>query len=215
MSHYFITSTGTEIGKTLVTAGLAHQYGYKAFKPIISGVTASTMEGSDTHILAEAQGLPLTLETWNTLSPLRYKAPLAPSMAAELEHKPLCYEKLLDLCQHWLNEHSSCLIEGVGGSFVPLVGDKLVADWIKDLNLSCYLVVGSYLGTISHTLATIEAQISRGIKTEKIFMSESAGDRQPDLQRTALEIEKLTNCSVTVIPRIRSNNPWKELPPLQ
>lgn len=214
MTQYFITSTGTEIGKTLITAGLAHQYGFKAFKPLISGVTDTTMAGSDTEILAHAQKMPATLESWNSLSPLRFKAALAPSMAAKLEGKTLNYDHLLDLCKGWLQSHPNCLIEGVGGSFVPLVDDKLVINWIKDLNLPSMMVIGSYLGTISHTLATLEASLNRGITTTRIFVSESAGDDHPDFRDTCAEIARLTKLPVVAVPRLSGDHPWQNLPPL-
>ena len=161
MAHYFITSTGTDIGKTLVTACLAWQSRAKgspftAIKPVLSGVedNNSLIEG-DTGCLARAQGLPLTAETWDQLTPMRYKAPLAPNMAAKLEGRTLDYEALVKFCRTNMEKYDDLLIEGVGGSFVPLTDKYLVADWIEALNIKSILVVCSYLGTISHTVATV------------------------------------------------------------
>lgn len=212
--QYFMTSTGTEIGKTLVTAGLVAQYGYKAFKPLISGVTDQTMAGSDTDILARAQGMQPCLQTWDHLSPMRFKAPLAPSMAAQKEGRSLDYNQLIQLCRGWLSLHDQCLIEGVGGSFVPLVDDILVIDWIKDLNIPCLLVVGSYLGTISHTIATIEAMQNRGVVTERLYVSESAGDDHPDFHDSCAELKRVSDLPVIPIPRIHRADPWRFCPPL-
>lgn len=102
----------------------------------------------------------------------------------------------------------------MGGSFVPLTGDRLVADWIKDLGLESLLVVGSYLGTISHTIATLEAMRARGLVIRAIVISESAGDN-PDLIKTANEIRQLTGLEVSTIPRLPIiPEPWTVAPDL-
>ncbi|NVJ97681.1 MAG: dethiobiotin synthase [Alphaproteobacteria bacterium] len=222
MSGLFITSTGTEIGKTLITATLCHQARKKglqilALKPVISGVTDQTMDGSDTAVIAEALGMPATAETWNTLSPFRFKAPLAPTMAAAKEGRTLSYGAILDHCRRALATDQFTLIEGVGGSFVPLTEGKLVADWIADLGLGSILVTGSYLGTLSHTIATLEAMTARGLKTRAIILSESAPGTlyaNPDLLATAEELTELTGLRVLTVPRITGQNPWQNAPDL-
>lgn len=222
MPNLFITSTGTEIGKTLVTAALCHQLSAQgetvtALKPIISGVDQNTMAESDTGVVAKALGLPLTEEVINQISPFRYKAPLAPTMAAEKEGKTLDYDAVIACCQQAMKTEGFTLIEGVGGSFVPLTDDKLVADWIKDLGLKSLLVAGSYLGTMSHILATLEAMQARGLEVIGIVISESPeGDifSNPDLKKTAREIEKLTKLPVATIPRISDEDAWREVPSL-
>ncbi|WP_417459720.1 dethiobiotin synthase [Kordiimonas sp.] len=219
MKGLFITSTGTEIGKTLVTATLCHQLKsagkpVAAIKPIISGVTDNTMDGSDTALIAASLGLPMTSNVVERISPFRYKAPLAPTMAAVLEGRALDYEDLIRTCRIAMAENQFTLVEGVGGSFVPLTGDRLVADWIKDLGLESLLVVGSYLGTISHTIATLEAMRARGLVIRAIVISESAGDN-PDLIKTANEIRQLTGLEVSTIPRLPIiPEPWTVAPDL-
>jgi dethiobiotin synthetase len=219
MSGFFITSSGTEIGKTLVTAALCYQLRQAgkpvaALKPIISGVGDDAMEGTDTAIIADGLGLELTPDVVNRISPFRYKAPLAPVMAAELEGRTLDYGALIKVCRDSLEAHPFSLIEGVGGSFVPLVGKTLVTDWISDLGLPSLMVVGSYLGTISHTVATFEAMRARGLETRGIVVSESAGEGHPDLERTALEIASLTGVRTITVPRIQANKPWRHVPNL-
>lgn len=219
MKGLFITATGTEIGKTFVTASLCHQLraagkNVAALKPIISGVTDDTMAGSDTALIAASLGMPLTSDIVERISPFRYRAPLAPTMAAALEGRTLDYEDLIRTCRIAMAENHFTLIEGVGGSFVPLEGNRLVADWIKDLGLESLLVVGSYLGTISHTIATLEAMHARGLPVRGIVISESPGDN-PDLAKTGEEIARLTGLEVATIPRQPSQNePWTTTPDL-
>ena len=218
MAHYFITSTGTDIGKTLVTACLAWQSRaqsapYMAIKPVLSGVEDdnSMIEG-DTGCLAKAQGLPLTAETWDRLTPMRYKAPLAPNMAAKLEGRALDFDALVDFCRTAMAKHDDLLIEGVGGSFVPLTDKYLVADWVKALNIKSILVVGSYLGTISHTIATVEAMKMRGLAIHSIIISESEGDC-PDLNETKENIEALTGIESKILPRLAGDVDLWEIAP--
>ncbi|SDE57849.1 dethiobiotin synthase [Kordiimonas lacus] len=222
MAGLFITATGTEIGKTLVTAALCHQAReadrpLQALKPIISGLDVDTMADSDTAVIAQALGLPINDTTFDQISPFRFKAPLAPTMAAKAEGRTLDYDAVIQVCRGALESDNFTLIEGVGGSFVPLADGRLVVDWITDLGLESILVAGSYLGTISHTISTLEAMQARGLKVRAIVVSESAPGTlyaNPDLAETANEIERLTGLPVATIPRIQAAHPWRHVPPL-
>ncbi|MCJ9428339.1 dethiobiotin synthase [Kordiimonas marina] len=218
MKGLFITATGTEIGKTLVTAALTHQlrqagHVVGAIKPIISGITEGEMEGTDTAIIASAMGQGLDEATLDTISPFRYKAPLAPSMAASLEGKVLDYNLLIETCRKVIDHPVFTLVEGVGGAFVPLTDDKLVADWIGDLDLSAIIVAGSYLGTLSHIISTLEAMQARGLDVRGIVVSESTGDT-PDFDDTLAEIRHWTKLPVIGIPRLHGAEPWQQAPDL-
>ncbi|TNE67205.1 MAG: dethiobiotin synthase [Alphaproteobacteria bacterium] len=218
MSGLFITATGTEIGKTLVTAALTYQlrqsgHVVTALKPIISGVSDQEMDGTDTAILACALGQGLDEATLDAISPFRYKAPLAPSMAASLEGRVLDYDLLIEKCREAMDHPVFTLIEGVGGAFVPLTGDKLVADWIQDVDLPAIVVAGSYLGTLSHITATLEAMKARGLEVRGVVVSESAGDA-PDFEATLAEVRRWTDLPVVGIPRIRGAEPWQQVPDL-
>ncbi|WP_308911315.1 dethiobiotin synthase [Pseudokordiimonas caeni] len=219
MTAFFITSTGTEIGKTLVTAALCHQLRaagekVRALKPIISGITDDDWAASDSGIIADALGLPFHISTLDALSPFRYKAPLAPSMAAALEGRTLDYGDLLKVCRAFLALDGTRLIEGVGGAFVPLTGRTLVADWIADLQLPSLMVTGSYLGTLSHSIATLEAMATRGLPVKAIVMSESAGGGHPDLYESAEALSKLVRLPVMALPRLKGDKPWAQAPDL-
>lgn len=222
MSGLFITSTGTEIGKTLVTAALcwqlrAHNKPVAALKPVISGIEQDAMAGTDTAIIADGLGLPLTADTVDQISPFRFKAPLAPAMAAKLEGRTLDYDAVIRCCRDALAANPYTLVEGVGGSFVPMTDDKLVADWMSDMGLPSVLVTGSYLGTISHTIATIDAMRTRGLETKAIVMSESPAlpnSTHPNLQETGDQVSRWTGLPVTIIPRLEGETPWRQAPSL-
>ncbi len=108
------------------------------------------------------------------ISPWRFRAPLSPDMAASREHRTIELEDVVKFCRDAGNgAENVLLIEGVGGVMVPLNGQHTVLDWIEATNLSSILVVGSYLGTLSHTLTAVEALCSRGITVAAIVISES------------------------------------------
>jgi dethiobiotin synthetase len=179
MKNYFITATGTDIGKTFISCALAyaaHQQSIacRVYKPILSGFDAGSAASSDTGHLLEAMGEPLTQNNIEALSPWRYSAPLSPNMAAEKEGKPLPYDAMLAWCGAKLNQVSLTLIEGVGGVMVPLNNTLTVRDWMGALNIPVILVTGNYLGSISHTLTAVEVLRAAGIRTHTVVISESA-----------------------------------------
>lgn len=215
----FITSTGTEIGKTFVTASLCRQLKaagkpVAALKPIISGIENDNMDGTDTAFIADGLDLPLTPEVVDAISPYRYKAPLAPSMAAKLEGRTLDYGALINTCQTALANNAFTLVEGVGGSFVPLTDEKQVAHWMADLALPSIVVAGSYLGTLSHITATLEAMAARGVGVSALVISETAGDGHPDFEETIHQAERWADVPVIGVRRIAGDRPWRNAPDL-
>lgn len=218
MKGLFVTSSGTGIGKTLVTASLMYQMRVHyqqamALKPVISGMEDG-IEASDTAVLAAAMGRGLSPATIDTISPYRYQASLSPAMAAQLEGKTLDYAALIATCREALAAFPFTLIEGVGGSFVPLTDDKLVADWIADLGLASVLVVGSYLGAQSHALATFEAMQARGLTVSHIIVSTSDDAGAPSAEVTRETLERFTGMPTLLLPRLTGPKPWTTAPDL-
>jgi dethiobiotin synthetase len=213
MKRYFITSTGTDIGKTFVTCALTHQLVQQGLqvstiKPIISGYTDDTKDSIDTAEIIRALGQKLTPETIAHLSPWRFTHALAPDMAALREGRSIDYGALLDFCQPD-DQFDIQLIEGVGGAFVPLDDDHLVVDWILDLDVPTIMVVGSYLGTLSHTVATVEALRGRGGTVAGIIVSESEESPVPldELRNTMARL--VADTPISLVPRLEH---WSEAP---
>jgi len=211
MNGIFITATGTEIGKTIVAGLITRQrralgLPVMAIKPIISGVTAETMADSDTGHLIRAMGREVTPDSIEIVSPFRYSAPLAPQMAAKAEGKTLYASDVIEACKETMSEHPFTLVEGVGGAHVPLDGSLLTADWITALDLPAIVVAGSYLGTMSHTLATMEALTARGIDVRGIVVNESPqlkdGEDNPDLYSNMQAIAEHTDVPIIALQRL-------------
>jgi dethiobiotin synthetase len=202
----FITSTGTGIGKTFITAALARQAralgkSVAAYKPVISGFDPAKPEESDTGVLLHSLGLSLTPENIARISPWRFVMPLAASMAARLENRKLDFDELVAQGQKAMNgSEDTVLIEGVGGVMVPLDERHTVIDWIEVLEIQVMLVVGSYLGTISHTLTALSVLEQRAIPVFAVIVNESeTGD--VSLQATVEELSNWTRLPLIVVKR--------------
>lgn len=201
---FFITGTGTGVGKTFVTANLAKQLramgkNVHAIKPIISGYVAGDLTSDSAQIL-QGLGLEITEENIAKISPWRYLAPLSPDMAAAREGREIKLDEVVEFCNK--NNSEILMIEGVGGVLVPLNETQTVRDWIAQLDAKIILVSGAYLGAISHTLCAIEALSAKNLHPHTLIISESENQAAP-----AQEIAKslanflLKNLPIIIIPR--------------
>jgi len=152
----FVTGTDTGVGKTLVTAALAHHFTGKGMnvgvmKPVETGVEDTSRLGTDASLLcwaAKSDDAP------DIVSPYRFQRPLSPHQAAEAEGKKIDVEKLLSAFQTLRQGKDLVLVEGAGGLMVPVRGGFLMADLAGQLNLPLLVVTHPRLGTLNHTLLT-------------------------------------------------------------
>jgi dethiobiotin synthetase len=222
MQRFFITSSGTAIGKTLVTALLAaqaqqHGRSVKALKPVISGVDwqdPQAIEVSDSGVLAQAQGLTPTAEVCAALSPFRFHAPLAPLMAASREGTSLQLSEIMTFCRKAEVEAPDLLlVEGVGGVMVPLNSTHTVLDWMVALGYPVILVVGSYLGALSHTLTAYQTLCHAGVTVAGVIISESS-EPAASLDETASSLQHFIHAPLLTLPYIHHAHPWQHAPDL-
>ena len=195
MSTFFITATGTGIGKTYVTTSLAKQMpNLRALKPIISGYKDA--EKTDTHLLLKAQNI----NDPNEISPWRFAAPLSPDVAARREGKEIIFAELLKWCRVQMSKGGTTLIEGAGGVMTPVTDRHTMLDWIAALHVPVILVAGSYLGTISHTLSSTAALKTRNIPIHALILNESEESPMP-LEETAASIENFSGLKPVIVKR--------------
>ena len=205
MSTLFVTATGTEIGKTLVTAALCHELRaagrpVRALKPVLSGYDPAMLAKSDPGVLLASLGEAVTEEAVAEITPWRFAAPLSPDMAAAREGRSLDLGEIVAFCR--AQEGDPLLIEGIGGAMVPLDERHTVLDWIAALGAPALVVAGSYLGTISHTLTTLAAVRARGVAVAGLVISESPESPVP-LAETAQTINRHGGPVPTVlVPRL-------------
>ena len=165
---FVVTGTDTGVGKTVFAAGLAGAIKASYWKPVQAGFDPE----SDTATVARLAGLEPT-----ALIPEVYRlnTPCSPHRAAEIDG--------IRIETHRLSLPSvpgPLVIEGAGGVAVPLVGDYLFADQFAVWNLPVVIVARTALGTINHSLLTIEALKARNIKIHGIAF---VGDRHQDSEK--------------------------------
>jgi|GEM_PF-42246 len=206
MSRLFVTATGTDIGKTHVTALMLRQLRLRGLnplglKPVLSGYDAVALAESDPARLLAAMGEAVTPEAVATISPWRFAAPLSPDMAARQEGRVLPYGEMVAFCEETAARHEGpVLVEGVGGVMVPLDDTHTVLDWMADLGFPAVLVAGTYLGTLSHTLTALQALAARGVRVRAVVLSESAGAGVPTAE-TVATLRRFTGVPIRVVPR--------------
>ena len=208
MAAYFVTSTGTDIGKTFVTTALIRylresNQPVAALKPVVSGYDSSVAQTSDPAVLLSALGRPVTADEVERIAPWRFRAPLSPDLAAAREGRQIDFNKLVSFSRAAIEAAKGPLfIEGVGGIMVPLDGRRTVLDWMSALDISLLLVVGGYLGTISHTLTALDVLTQRKLTVAAIVVSESYRDTV-ELDDTVASIARFAgNVGVVGLPRL-------------
>ncbi len=205
MTAIFVTSSGTDVGKTFVTVRLLDELRAagrraRALKPIASGFDPSRPGDSDPGRLLRAQGLALSAANLDAVSPWRFAAPLSPDMAAAREGNAIPFDALVEFCSASSTAEIT-LIEGIGGVMVPLDATHTVLDWIAALKIPALLVVGGYLGTLSHTLTAAAALHSRGCELAGVVVDESP-DQPVTTQETAAALARfLTSTPIVCLPR--------------
>ncbi|WP_321396584.1 dethiobiotin synthase [Emcibacter sp.] len=205
----FVTGTGTGIGKTHVTCQAIKNrkkagFRVNALKPVISGFDPENAADSDTGLLLEALDRDITDETINAISPWRFEAPLSPDQAAEAEGRSLNIEELVDFCTSACTaDYDYHFIEGVGGLMVPLNATHTVLDWIKALKCDIWLVAGTYLGSLSHTLSVCDVLDHHNLSLSQLILSESE-DNSVGLQKTAATLQGF-------LPEISINSLQREI----
>lgn len=188
----FIAATGTDIGKTYVTSALirhlrTHDIDACALKPVISGFSEDEIAVSDTGQLLAAMEKPITLAEAEAISPWRFQDALSPDMAAQREQRQINLADVVAFChQHGETSNADItFVEGVGGIMVPLNASSTTLDWQGQLNIPCLLVIGSYLGTMSHCLSALQALSARNITPLAIILNESPESPVPLVETTA------------------------------
>ncbi len=206
MRSYFVTATGTDVGKTYVTCGIiraARQAGqnFNAIKPLLSGYDPEHAAASDPGVLLAAMGRRVTRRNIAAITPWRFAAPISPDIAAAKEGRRVDLDAMIAFCRTAMEAApDTLLIEGAGGVAVPLDDHRIVADWIAALNTPAILVAGTYLGTISHTITAAETLTSRGIYIAAIVLSESV-DAPISAAETAQNLARFLPTRIYIIPR--------------
>ncbi|GBE40614.1 MAG TPA: dethiobiotin synthase [Nitrospirae bacterium] len=206
----FITGTDTSIGKTFVAEGLIRAIKTKGLsvcpmKPVESGCSLKKGElfPNDAVRLLKASGID---ETLDAINPYRLRNPLAPAVAAELENINISKKKILSAYRRLSKKYDMTVVEGAGGIMVPVYKKYLFLDLAKDLGLPLLIVARPGLGTINHTLLTIEAARNRGLDVAGVVINYANKTRMNLSVKTSPKvIEKLGKVPVLgTVPYIKN-----------
>ena len=163
MAGVFVTGTGTGVGKTVVASVIARTAAaggarVAVFKPAVSGLE----EGgeADHELLRRAA---VSQQADDEIAPYRYDPPVSPHLGAELAGERISPERLRTAAASAAQDADVLVAEGVGGFLVPLTLGYLVRDFARDLGLPVVIAASPGLGTINHTLLTVEAVRSVGL----------------------------------------------------
>ncbi len=165
--QFFIAGTDTNVGKTLIAAGLllvAKQQGLRtlALKPVAAGCekTDAGLRNDDALLLQTVMTESLI---YDQINPIALHAAIAPHIAAAQEKRVLSADRIAGFCRGSLPQADFALVEGAGGWRVPLNPRETMADLARILQLPVILVVGVRLGCINHALLTVEAIRNDGL----------------------------------------------------
>ena len=175
MDGFFITGTDTDIGKTVVTACLITLFKNQGIdvgfmKPIETGVdpACNSSANSDTKFLLEVSE---NLDAAEKVCPYRFKTPASPYQAAQIAGETIRPRTIIENFKALKSQHSLMLIEGVGGLLVPITNRYNVANLAFEMGLPIIIVSRFRLGTLNHTLLTIQAARQHGLKIKGIILN--------------------------------------------
>lgn len=176
MGGWFVTATDTGVGKTVIAGALAwlvRERGVKVgvFKPVASGCRHDPRLGlvsEDAEFLAHCAEAHETLEV---ITPVRYAGELAPLAAARREHRAVDWSAIQESWRRIRSANEWCVVEGVGGLLVPIDASRNVADLAAEFRLPLVVVARPGLGTINHTLLTVEAARARKLEIAAVVIN--------------------------------------------
>ncbi len=182
----FITGTDTGVGKTVVSAGLALALRARGMKVGVMKPVATGCYGLDNRLVPQDAVFLMEAaenEYPGLTCPSRYRNPLAPSVAAMLEKKEVDIKNVIHAYRELQKYYDFIIVEGVGGLLVPLKNNYYVANLIREFRLPLVIVSRPSLGTINHTLLTIDAALIRGFEMRGVIFN-----RMPVANFSAAEV---------------------------
>jgi dethiobiotin synthetase len=207
MTAFFVTGSGTDIGKTWVSAALLRHWRAaglepEAIKPVATGYDPQRPEDSDGAALLAALGRTVDGPGVEAITPFRFRAPLSPDQAARREGGWLSAKAVADVCGRMVAAaRGPVLVEGAGGVMSPLNDRETMLDLAVALRLPMLFVAGSYLGAISHALTGLHALAGAGMRGPLVLVNETPHSTV-DLDETAATIAShAPECAVIALPR--------------
>jgi dethiobiotin synthetase len=203
MRGVFVTGTGTEVGKSVVAAAVCAALAERgervaAFKPAVTGLDESAGSWPPDHeLLASAASAG---QSPADVAPHRYGPPLSPHFAAELAGETIEPAALIEAARAAGARADAVVCEGIGGLLVPITPGYVVRDFAVDLGLPVVIAARTELGTINHTMLTVEAARAAGLRVAGIVMTPWPTEPAPIQTSNRDTIERLGSVPVSGLP---------------
>jgi dethiobiotin synthetase len=222
MRGLFVTGTGTGVGKTVVSAALlaamsAAGVRVRAHKPVVTGLDEPSETGwpPDHELLAGVAGM-----TPAEVAPLRYGPAVSPHLAAALAGATIDPADLVARARGAAIDDGALIVEGVGGLLVPLAGEFTVRDLAAALGLPVVIAAAAGLGTINHTLLSIESARAAGLDVRAVVLTpwpEAPGELERSNRETISRLGEIEVIGLADVPspsaadlaRIGDALPWQ------
>jgi dethiobiotin synthetase len=190
----FVTGTDTGVGKTVVAGAIcaASSEPVAALKPVVTGLDEPPGEWPHDHVLLAGE----TGQAPEDVAPYRFGPPVSPHYAAELAGESIEPARILAAAR----AHELLVCEGVGGLMVPITPGYLVRDLAVDLGLRVVIAARTGLGTINHTLLTIEAARVAGLSVAGVVMTPWPSEPEPIERSNRETVVRLAGVPVNGLP---------------
>jgi dethiobiotin synthetase len=208
MKRVFVTGTDTGVGKTTVACALLAAFARRG-RVVAAMKPCETGGGSDARDLADATGRALDGEA---VCPYRFALPASPEVAAAAEGATVELAPITAAFERVSRGAELVLVEGAGGLLVPLGGGRTMADLAVALELPLVIVARASLGTVNHTLLTVEAARRRGLRVAGVILSRPVETAGPDEATNPTAIERHGDVRVFgALPRLTNTREFPSL----
>ena len=176
MKALFVTGTDTGVGKTMVSRSLAAAFAARGLRVAVMK-PCETGNGDDAEQLIAASGRALPLER---VRPFAFPLPASPEVAAAAAGASISLERIAEAFRSLRADAEVTIVEGAGGLLVPIAPGVLTADLVARLELPLLIVARPSLGTVNHTLLTVEAARRRGLRVLGVIFSRQRAEAGPE-----------------------------------
>jgi dethiobiotin synthase len=218
MKGVFIAGTGTDVGKTIVAAGvlralLTAGIDATAMKPVQTGAWAEAsgkLRTPDLEFVLGATGLLPDEQTRELMAPWLFEPACSPHLAARLAGQTIGLERILDSARQLAARHEFLVVEGAGGLLVPLGARLLLIDVAAALGLPVLLVGPAGLGAINHVLLSLEALRARGLPVAGVVLNATG---PVSAEEAFIHEDNATTIAQLGQVRVLARIPWLGVPP--